>query len=122
MAAHPAAQHFVQGNTESPEIGFKAVIVIREDFRRRECRCANKALRFLDGPAAEQPSSTKIAENNVTICVDKDVLGLNVSMYDSVSMNMLDSNKLRCWIRRCQIIDLAGGLQVLPCRIVLLPG
>jgi hypothetical protein len=102
MATHPAAQHILQGNTKGPEIDFKAVIVIAEDFRRRECRCANKAMRFL-GAVAEQPGSTKVAENNVSIRIDEDILGLNVSMYNFMSMNVLDSNKLRCWIRGCQL-------------------
>ena len=69
----------------------------------------------------EQPGNTEVAENNVSIRVNKDVLGLDISMYDIVSMDVLDSKKLHRWIRRGQVIDLTGGLQVLPCRIVLLP-
>jgi hypothetical protein len=103
MATHPAAQQFVQGDTESPEIDFNAVIVITEDIRSRECRRANNAaMRFL-GAIVEHPSSTKVAENNVSIRIDEDILGLNVSMYNFMSMNVLDSNKLRCWIRGCQL-------------------
>jgi hypothetical protein len=101
MASHPTAQHFVQDNTESPEIGFKAVIA-RVDFWRPECRCANTAVCFL-GAVVEQPGNTEVAENNVSLRVDKDVLGLNVSMYDITGMDVLDSNKLRYWIRRCQL-------------------
>lgn len=53
----------------------------------------------------EQPGNTKITENNVSISVDKDVLGLNTSMHDIVGMDtMLDSKKLPCWIKRDQLL------------------
>ncbi len=42
---HPVAQHFVQDNTESPEVGLKAVLMVKEDFRGRKCRCADAAAR-----------------------------------------------------------------------------
>ena len=42
---HPLAQHFVQDNTESPDFGLKAVLMVKEDFRGRKCRCANTAAR-----------------------------------------------------------------------------
>jgi hypothetical protein len=44
---------------------------------------------------AKQPSNTKVAENNVTVRVDKDILLLYVSVYDILGMNLLDSKKLR---------------------------
>lgn len=32
-ATHPAAQHLVQDDTESPEVSLKAVFIAKEDFR-----------------------------------------------------------------------------------------
>jgi hypothetical protein len=97
-ATHPVAQHFVQDNTESPEVGLKAVLMVKEDFRGRECRCSNTAARDMcfRSTVAKRPGDTKVAENNVTVRVDKDVLLLYVSVYDIMGMNVLDSKKLHC--------------------------
>jgi len=35
----------------------------------------------------------------VTICIDEDVLGLDVSVYDVVGMNVLDGKKLGNCVR-----------------------
>ncbi|SRR6266403_4251982 len=112
MATHPTAQHFVQDNTESPEVGFEAVLMFKEDFGGRECWCTNTAARELRfrSTVAEQPGNTKVAENNVSVRIDEDVLLFYVSMYDILGMNVLDSKKLCCQIRGGQIIDSTAGL------------
>lgn len=44
--------------------------------------------------AVKQPGDTEVSKNNVSVRVDKHVLGLNISMYNVVRMNVLDSKKL----------------------------
>jgi|SRR6267154_4243187 len=97
-ATHPFAQHFVQDNTESPDVGVKAVLMVKEDFRGGECRCSNTATREIcfRSTVAKQPGNTKVAKNNVTVRVYEDVLLFYVSVYDITGMNVLDSKKLRC--------------------------
>lgn len=52
---------------------------------------------------AKQPGNTKVAENNVTVRVDKDVILLYVSVYDIMGVNMLDSKKLRCGLEEVKL-------------------
>lgn len=44
--------------------------------------------------AVKQPGDTKVSKNNVSVRVNKHVLGLNISMYNIVRMNVLDSKEL----------------------------
>jgi hypothetical protein len=101
---HPVAQHFVQHNAKSPEVSLKAVLMVKEDFRGRECRCANATVREMCfwGKIAKQPGNTKVAKNDVTVRVNKDVLLLYVSVYDIMGMNVLDSKKLRCGLEEAE--------------------
>ena len=38
--------------------------------------------------------NAKITENDVAVCIDKDVLGFNVSMYDVMCVDVLDGEEL----------------------------
>lgn len=95
-ATHRSTQHFVQNNTESPEVGFKAILMVKEDFRGQEFRCAKTTTRDMcfRGTVTKRPGNAKVAENNVTVRVDKNVLLLYVSVNDIMGMNVLDSKKL----------------------------
>jgi len=88
----------VQDNTEIPKIGLKGVLIVKEDFRRREYWCANTAARGMcfrnTSTVARQPGRRKVAKNNVAVRIDKDVLLLYVSMYNIMGMNVLNSKKL----------------------------
>ena len=97
--------------------------MVKEDFRGQEFRCAKTATRDMGfwGTVTKQPGNAKVAENNVTVRVEKDVLMPYVSVNDIMGMNVLDSKKLRSWIIRVRIIDSTEGLPVLTCRIVLHP-
>jgi hypothetical protein len=103
---HPAAQHFVQDNTESPNVSLKAVLMIEEDFRGRECRCSNTTAREMcfRSTVAKQPGNTKVTKNNVTVRVDKDVFLLYVSVYDIMGVNVFDSKKLRCGLEEVELL------------------
>lgn len=48
------------------------------------------------GTVAKQPGDTKVAENNMAVRVDKDILLLYISVNDIMGMNVLDGKKLRC--------------------------
>jgi hypothetical protein len=78
--------------------------MVKEDFRGRECRRANTAAREMcfQSTVAKQPGNTKVAENNMTVRVDKDVLLLYISVYDIMGMNVLDSKKLRCRLEEAE--------------------
>jgi hypothetical protein len=93
---HTAAQHFVQDNTESPKVRFKAVIAAKENLWRRERRCANTATRDIRirGRVVKQPRNAEVAKYNMPICVDEDVFGLKISVNNIVGMNVLNSKKL----------------------------
>jgi hypothetical protein len=70
-ATHPVSQHFVQNNTESPEVGLKAILMVKEDFRGRESRCSNlgsnSAAREMcfRSTVAKQSGDTKVAEDEL---------------------------------------------------------
>jgi hypothetical protein len=46
------------------------------------------------GVAGKLTCNAKITENNVAVCIDKDILGLDVSMYDMMCVNVLDGKEL----------------------------
>jgi hypothetical protein len=106
-ATRLAGQQFVQENTKSPEVNLKAVLVIKEDFRGRGCSCANTAAREMcfRSTIAKQPGITRVAESNVTVRVDKDVLLLYVWVYNIMGVNVLDSKKLRCGLEEAELLS-----------------
>lgn len=96
-AAHPAAQHFVEDHTKGPKIHFKTVIPFKKDLWGREGWCADTAaceVRMGKGVVGKLKCNAKITKNNVTVCVDKDVLGFNVSMYDVMCVDLLNGKEL----------------------------
>jgi len=119
---YPAGQHFVDNNTESPKVCFKAIILLKEDFWGRERGCANTTTRKIRARSrvVKQPGNTEVTDYNVPIGVDEDVLGLKVSMNNVVGVNMLDGKKLGEEFRGEQMVELLDS-QAPPCKIVQLP-
>lgn len=99
--AYHAGQHFVEDNTKSPKVRFKAIILLKEDFWGRERGCADTTTRKIrvGSRLVKQPGNTEVTEYDVTIGVDEDVLWLKVSMDDVVGVNMLDGKKLGGGVR-----------------------
>jgi hypothetical protein len=95
-STRPAGQHFVQDDTKRPKVCFKAVVPSKKNLWGRKCRCTNTAvreIRVLSG-AVEEPGHTEVAENNMSICVNENILWLDVSVYDIAGMNVLDGKEL----------------------------
>lgn len=80
--------------------------MVKKDFRGRECWCANATAREMCfwSAIAKQPGNTKVAENNVAVRVDKDILLLYISVYDITGMNVFDGKKLRCGLEETALL------------------
>lgn len=68
------------------------------------------------GVAVKLTCDAKIAENDVAVGIDKDVLRFNVSVYDVMCVDVLDGEELSNRVERRSTTECKRDVQVLPCK------
>ena len=80
--------HFVQENTEGPDVRFKAVALTLDDLRREIVGCADDSL-GLGSRVREDTSDTKVTKLDDSFLGDEDVLRLKITVQDFLIVAVL---------------------------------
>ena len=87
-------QHLKDENTDGPIVNHTVIAALLEDFGREVLCSATMSLRKLI--IGQQASKTKVNNLDVPIRVDHDILKLEVSMHDSLIVQIPNSDDQLC--------------------------
>jgi hypothetical protein len=92
---HISCDQFIQHYSIRPEINFAAIRLASEYFRGGICgRAEHIIVRYGIFLYIKLACEAKVAQNNMPIVINKDVLGLYISMDDSFYVRVLERQKL----------------------------
>lgn len=94
-----SGDHLVEEGAETPPIDLVAVMVlILEDFGREVLSRANEARRLLT-PRHVLLRESKVCQDGVALGIDHNVFRLEISIYDSIFMEVLEGEEDVCSVK-----------------------
>lgn len=103
----------IKDNTKTPNINFGSRILSGlKQFRSCKIQTTTESLQ--EAPWGEQVAETEINDFDVTSLADKDVLDLQIAMYDAVAVAVVQcAGNLPCELARLFFLQLAVGDDVI---------
>ena len=93
-----AKDQLIQDAPDTEHVGRIREILLVEHFRCNVSPCAPEAS---DRSASDRGSKTEIANHQVAIFRDEDILGLDIEVHDALGMHVAHAAQLVNWLAEC---------------------